>query len=234
MADKNNVIDLSQRRTKRAEPAPVREVRLKLDPDQARALVTTTLLSVLLVVGLANNSLFSGSGKAGGETALSSQAPAAGGDRSIASVPSGTSRFEEETVARLSKVSIQNPDGIGRSPSALERLTVEFLEGRYTVQLENGRVKELAFVNAESAGDGAFAAKRIEDRARFLESNRELLPVEFTRTAKLQVVARDGEVIETYDLLDASKQSVAKVRFQLDTDNRLIAMTVLGGTADAR
>ena len=215
--DQNNIIDLTSRRTKAGKRLDMGKINFQLDINQKRAAVATALLSVLFMVTLANTSVFSQDPQ--GTDTLSSRDPASA-DRAMASVPTGTSDWEDQMVSKLSKAS--DHVQMGRRPDQLEKLTLEFLEGKYAVRLENGKIRELSFTDTAAQ----VGPKFLKDRTAFLDQNRELLPVNFKNAVKAESKASNDEVVEGYDLLDKSSATVAKVWFRLDKSGHLLSMQV--------
>ncbi|MCM2283064.1 MAG: hypothetical protein NDI61_14575 [Bdellovibrionaceae bacterium] len=235
--DDTKVIDLSQRLTHLSQHSTLntklKDLKMRIDAEQAKVLVTTSLISVLFLVTLANNALLSApvatvmdeasmSSVAAGEQVVSSRGPAS--ERNPAAVPTGTSQWEDEMVARMAKLELSASEKVGRRPSSLDRLTFEFLEGKYAVRLENGKIRELEFSDAAQAGD---RPKYVNDRRQFLNENRDLLPVQFVKSVRSETSRDGGELIESYDLLNTANVPVAKVRFHLDSAGRMISMKVL-------
>ncbi len=223
----NNVIDLSQRRAEAngggSNGTKVEDhLKMRLDFEQAKVLVTTSLISVLFLVTLANHSLMSAPAVvAEGEASAPPRGPAS--DRAPAAVPTGTSSWEDEMVARMAKLDVDGGEKVGRRPSSLERLTFEFLEGKYAVRLENGKLNELEFSGASRAGDHP---KHVNDRIRFLEDNRDLLSVRFAKSVRTISARQGDQTVERYNLLDKTDVPVAKVEFHLDSEGRLLSMKI--------
>jgi hypothetical protein len=221
MSTENKVIDLSQRKTRKGKGLEMNRLNLRFQADQGRAALAMGLVSLLFLVTLANNSLLSAPDVQVGSSSLSSRDPAS--DRSFASVPTGTSDWEDQMVSRLSKLSIARDVQMGRRPSTLDRLTLEFLEGKYSVRLENGKIRELSFADSSQSGD---RPKYVMDRTAFLDQNRDLLPVPFQGAVKAGMVQDSEQTIESYDLVDKSSTTVAKVEFRMDKSGRLLSMKI--------
>lgn len=230
-AIEGKVIDLSERLSKSsmgsAANSKFKDLKVRLDIEQAKVLVTTSLISVLFLVTLANNSLLSApvAESVGGQGMIatySGRGPAS--ERNPAAVPTGTSEWEDEMVARMAKLELHEVDRVGRRPSSLDRLTFEFLEGKYAVRLENGKIRELEFSDPSHTGD---RPKYVTDRARFIEENRDLLPVQFAKSVRLDATKAGSEVVESYNLLNQADVPVAKVQFHLDSAGRLLAMKII-------
>lgn len=236
----SNIIDLSQRRAENDNGSKTKEhLKLRLDLEQAKILVTTSLISVLFLVTLANNSLMSAPvAQVHGESPLLGRGPAStrgqnqgqtqsqiqSQTRNVASVPTGTSQWEDEMVARMAKLDVDDAEKVGRRPSSLDRLRFEFLEGKYAVRLENGKIDELEFADPSQSGD---FPKFVNDRVKFLEINRDLLPVQFVKSVRTKSAKQGDQTVERYNLLNTSDVPVAKVEFHLDSAGRLLSMKVL-------
>lgn len=220
----NNVIDLSQHRVTNANGRKLKDnLKMRLDLEQAKVLVTTSLISVLFIVTLANNSIMSARPVvADGSSSLSSRTPAS--LRDPAAVPLGTSQWEDDMVARMAKLDVSEVEKVGRRPSSIDRLTFEFLEGKYAVRLENGKINELEFSDGARSGD---RPKYVNDRARFLEENRDLLPVQFSKSVIIDAKPSGAETVESYSLVNSADVTVAKVEFHLDSSGRLLSMKVV-------
>jgi hypothetical protein len=219
MSEQNKVIDLSLRKTRKGKGLETNRLTLGLQADHFRAALATGLVSLLFLVTLANNSLLSVPDVQSAN--LSSREPSS--VRDVASVPTGTSDWEDQMVSRLSKLSISKDVQLGHRPSALDRLTLEFLEGKYSVRLENGKIRELSFSDSAQTGD---RPKYVMDRTAFLDQNRDLLPVIFQGAVKAGVFQNSEELIESYDLVDKSRSTVAKVEFRMDKSGRLLSMKI--------
>ena len=216
--DQNNVIDLAERRSEaqddgeNAAASPNSRLRLRLDMEQAKIAITTSLISVVVLVTFANNSL------------LSFKEPAAAneGGRSVASVASREEQTQAETglAKRLADSGLRDEDALGRKPSSLDQLALGFLEGKYALRLQQGKLQGLEYSSDEAGGQSPM----LVDRVRFLEQNRELLPVSFDRLAK---AASDEPRTELYELLrDGAQAPLAMVEFRLDEAGRMLAMKV--------
>ena len=220
--ERRNVIDLAERRrdfTPTVDP-PATSLRLRLDMEQAKIAISTSLISIVVVVTFANSSIWS----TGPTPAIASAAESpATQSRGIASLPGKPSGLEEAFVRTLAAHDLMPGASVGRRPSSLDRLTLGFLEGKYAVRLDQGKLSSLEFNGQSASGD----APKFVDRVRFLEQNRELLPVAFDRLAKVSGAGASG--LEVYDLLRLGSDvdvSAAKVEFRMDGTGRLLSMKV--------
>lgn len=210
--EKSNVIDMTERIQAPDAMERLRHLKVRFDIERAKVALSTSLLSIVVLVTLANNDLMS-----------STQVePVNQGGRGIASVSTGTSDAEDEFVRALARRDLQSEDAIGRKPSSLETLAFETLEGKYSVRLENGKLAELEFTETTTGDD---SPKHIDDFAKFFDKNRELLPVAYDKPVRINHAAADGgEVKETYQLINEISRPVANVEVRKDAAGRLLSM----------
>jgi hypothetical protein len=219
-----NVIDLSERRANTVEKSQGLEqrLRLRLDMEQAKIAISTSLISiVVLTATVANKSLWSTGSEQARGTASESSALADGSSRNIASLAAASVPEGEVSLAhRLAVDGLASDTSFGRQPSTLDQLALGFLEGKYALFLEGGKIHGLQFNSQADAGD----APKFVDRIRFLEQNRSLLPVAFDRLARS---ASDEPGLEAYELLrNGVEAPLAKVEFRMDEAGRMLSMKV--------
>ena len=212
--NKDNVIDMTERIQEPDARERLKNLKVRFDLEHAKIALSTSLLSVVVLVTLANRNIMSNTEP----VEIVKQA------RGIASVPTGTSDVEDILVRELAKKDL-HASGIGRKPSSIEALAFGQLEGKYAVRLENGKISELEFSDVTSQGD---RPKHIEDRAGFLDSHRDLLPVAYDKSIKIdsEVAAQAGETTEVYQLVNSVSRPVASVEFRLDSAGRMLSMRV--------
>jgi hypothetical protein len=219
MEKKDNVIDLTSRIQNDGFTARLKNLKVRFDLEHARVAVPASLLSIVLLVTLANTTIMSQPKVS--STDLASVSTRTG--RAIASVSTGTSLVEDQLVKRLAKSELSESATIGRRPSSLENLTLGSLEGKYAIRLQDGKIREIEFASGNSDGD---RPKHIENLAAFLKDNAELLPYKFEKAVKVQTEQDGSSTTETYHLLNGISIPVAKVEFDLDAAGRLLAMHV--------
>jgi hypothetical protein len=215
----NKVLDMTGRLPESKDQRRFKRFKKKLDLEQAKIAISTSILSVVVIATLANNNLMSK------VTAQSASA----GNRAIASVPTGTTDLEDHLVKELSKKTLSDSTGVGHSPSSLESLAFGLLEGKYSIRLQNGKISELFF--SQNSKDQGTAPKQIDNPEKFLDAHRELLPVAFDKSLKVLHQAKDGGVTETYELVNRVSLPVAKVEFKLDAGGGLLGMRVVNDNA---
>jgi hypothetical protein len=220
---KSNVIDLTKRIAPKKDASGFAGLKVRWDLERAKVAVSTSLLSVVLLVTLANNSTFKTIDIGVSKTDLASvSTETVGPGRGIASVPTGTSDSEDEMVKKLSLKELKE-EAVGRKPSSVESFAFGYLEGKYIVRHQNGKVREVEFSSQGSPDD---RPKSIESRQDFLSQNRELLPSGFDKAIRVGSNQVADKLTENYELLNTSSMPVAKVQFELDAAGRLLAMRI--------
>jgi hypothetical protein len=144
--------------------------------------------------------------------------------RSLASVgDAGRSlrdqRFEKDLAKKLSKLSSRDIASVGRAPSNEDRLRFGYLEGKYALRMNSGKISEIEFASSPDA------PKYLNDRVEFLKSHKELMPVDFEVARNVSREVLPKSIQETYQLVQ-NDQVGAEVRFELDLYGRLISMKV--------
>ncbi len=220
---KDNVIDMTHRIHEPDYKERLKGLKVRFDMEQFKVAVSTSLLSIVVLVTLANNNMMNKLTNPQVEMGSVTQ-----GSRGIASVGETTYampavenlRERAEIVQELSKRSLSAAASVGREPSSLEKLAFGVLEGKYAVRLHDGKLQEIEFTESVSHDQ----AKRLENLTAFLDSQRSLLP-EFERTMKAQSES-EAKNVETFQLLNQVSMPVAKVQFQLDDEGRMLGMRV--------
>jgi hypothetical protein len=212
---KDNVIDMTERiqepNARERQTSLKESLKMRFDLEHAKLALSTSLLSVVVLVTLANRNLMSNSVP---QEIKSS--------RGIASVSTGTSDTEDSLVHSLAKHELDQAS-IGRQPSSIESLAFGQLEGKYAVRLANGKLAELEFSDVTSQGD---RPKHIDDRANFLDSHRDLLPVAYDKSIMIESQKSGEATLETYQLVNEVSRPVANVEFRLDSAGRMLSMRV--------
>ncbi len=208
----DNVIDMTERIQEPDAKARLKNLKVRFDLEHAKLALSTSLLSVVVLVTLANRGL------------MNSAAPVevVRGARAIASVSTGTSNAEDILVRELAKHDL-NQVSMGRQPSSIESLAFGQLEGKYAVRLEDGKLAELEFSDVTSQGD---RPKHIDDRGVFLDSHRDILPVAYDKSIRIDSQSSHGTTTEIYQLVNEVSRPVANVEFHLDSAGRMLSMRV--------
>lgn len=222
------VIDISERLPNRNPMDKLKSLKVRLDLEQAKVAIPVSLLSILTVVTLANSKLLQD------PEVIQSREMASSGtseiirpSRGIASVPTGTSVSEDELIKQMAGKTLSEITAVGRKPSALEKFTIETLEGKYAVRMdESQKVSEIQIADAGQQDPIAFTAS-------FIEKNREWMPVNFEKSVRVKSEATDNGQQQSYHLVNGFSMPVAKVDVQLDHEGRLLGLKVVPTTAAA-
>lgn len=218
----DNVIDMTERIPETDDRASLRHLKVRFDLEHAKIAVSTSLLSIVILVTLANNNLMTSISPSAEEAV-----PTSYGGRSIASVPGGSqvaapaAASDAKLVKELASRVLSPAASLGQKPSALERLAFGFFEGKYAVRLHAGKIREVEFASENNPAD----AKRIENLVSFIESQRDLFP-EHARSVKVGDNHEGSDHVKTFELVNEVSVPVAKVEFRVDDENRLLGLRV--------
>jgi hypothetical protein len=200
----------------------VRRLKSLLDLEHTKVAVSTSLLSVVVLVTLANNNLMSKVTPV--LVVAQNEMP---GGRGIASVGASASLADSfisenpKMLAELAKHNLGPKASIGQNPTSLDKLAFGYLEGKYAVRLQHGTISEIEI--SESSLD---EAKHIESLSAFIENQRALLP-DFRRSVKAGDEQAGSETLQVYELMNEKSAPIAKVQFRTDDAGRFIAMRVV-------
>lgn len=212
----------------------LRNLKVRLDLEHAKVAVSTSLLSVVVLVTLANNNLMTSiapvSSVLNEQSSSSHNANGGRGIASIASVPGGgysnaTITENPELVRQLAQRDLSETASVGQKPSSLERLAFGFLEGKYAVRLQDGLIREIEFAPETKTLEAKNEAKKIENLNAFIDGQRDLLPA-YSHSVKLGLGHEGSETVETFQLVNAVSMPVAKVQFRVDIEGRFLGMRV--------
>lgn len=222
------VIDLTERiEARKSANGPLEKLKamkVRLDLEQAKIAIPASLLSIVVVVTLANSKLLTAP-ESIQSCDLASQGEVIAPSRGIASIPSGTSQNEDELVKTMSNKTLAEITAVGRKPSALEKLSLETLEGKYAVRMNDAqKISEIEISATQVSNPVAFDAK-------FIESNRSWMPVSYDKSIRVENTTSDSGVRQTYHLVNKFSMPVARIDVSLDTEGRLLAMKVIPTTA---
>lgn len=209
-----NVIDMTDRIREPDAVARLRQLKVRLDLEHAKVALSTSLLSIVILVTLANNNLMK---------SVDEDKAAQGGGRAIASV--GASTVEEtegnkQLIQNLAQRDLSAAAKVGKKPSAIEKLAFEVLEGKYAVRLDDGKISEIEFSNSSEL------PKPVATLMAFLESHRDLLPADFAKRVKVDRTEEGSQTTEIYQLVNQYSMPVAKVLLRMDAAGRVLAMRV--------
>lgn len=219
---KSNVIDITERVAQPDHSQRLKNLKVRLDLEQAKIAISTSLLSIVLLVTLANNNLLVSSVR---PTQADNLDRASRGIASVSSVSEIVPSAEEnqKMVRDLSRRALSATASIGHKPTSVEKLAFGVLEGKYAIRLQNGKLSDIEFNRGEVAGQDP---KQIDDFKSFLETQRDLLPVAFEKTLKVGTSQVGADRVETFELVNQVSMPLAKVQFTIDSEGRMLAMKV--------
>jgi hypothetical protein len=221
----SNVVDITERIQAPDYRERLRGLKVRFDLENAKIAISTSLLSIVVLVTLANNNLMSSVTADKSMIALqSSSQETSQSSRGIASVSQASKETaipeNSQLVRDLANRDLSPKASLGHKPTNLERLAFGYLEGKYAVRLQHGLLKEI-----EISSGYAQDAKQMESLTAFIESERALLP-QFDRPLKVSSEHEGANALETYQLVNEVSMPVAKVQFRLDDSGRLLSMHV--------
>ncbi len=222
------VIDLTERIEARASAKnpleKLKAMKVRLDLEQAKIAIPASLLSIVVVVTLANSKLLNSPDVVESRD-LASQGVTIAPSRGIASIPTGTSDNEDQLVKAMSEKTLSEISAVGRKPSALEKLSLETLEGKYAIRMDDTqKISEIEIAQDQIANPVAFDSK-------FIEKNRAWMPVSFEKSIRVQNTSSESGSRQTFHLVNGMSMPVARVDVSLDPSGRLLALRVTQTTA---
>ncbi|MGE3974942.1 MAG: hypothetical protein AB7F59_10490 [Bdellovibrionales bacterium] len=169
----------------------IKNGQVRHDLEQRKVLVSASLVSVLAAVIIANQTLLKKQ-----DTHSSS--------RSLASAER-FERVDADQLAWQKKLAHELADSkgqrelasLGRPPNAFDQLRFGFFEGKYSFQLEHGKIKEVNFVDSGVSGD---RPKYINDVNSFLVENKSSFYIDYSKVEKGLEEHIGGFKIENYAL----------------------------------
>ncbi len=220
MKKKDNVIDLTERIKEPNYKEYLKGLKVRFDLEHTKVALSTSLLSIVILVTLANNNLMS--------SAVETKAEPAQVARGIASVPGESVTFAStspgienpQLLKELAKRDLGPDAAVGRKPSALEKLAFEVLEGKYAVRVRDGLLDEIELV------EGAITdAKEIQSVQSFINGQRDLLP-RYDRLVQVGSERSGSDQIQTFQLVNEVSIPVAQVEVRLAESGRLVGLRV--------
>jgi hypothetical protein len=112
------------------------------------------------------------------------------------------------------------PANFGKT-TEIDKLSSGFLEGKYSVRAQSGKILELEFTNGKMD-----RPKYIPDKEEFLIRYKALIGPEFQKPVLLEEKVVKGELIARYQLIGPSASPVAEVTFVSDESDRLLSLKV--------
>ena len=225
---RDNVLDLNEKLEAKKPVIELGNSGKTLTLDQIKLAVTGSILSIVVLVCLANNVLLQ---PLSGRLQLASESASIDGpSRGIASVATGTSEREDELVRMVASHELSERAIIGRRPSGIESLTFGLLEGKYAVRLESGKIREIQISPSDEGAEYSVLPKHI-DLVSLLQKNKGLFVVDFSRA---EVASASDETSRVLNLIGANGGRVGRVVATLDGEGGLLSLRVQALSLAAR
>jgi hypothetical protein len=181
--------------------------RLQDKVHEQKAVLVMSIASVLLMSVFLNQWL--AAGPAGG---LSSN-----GTRQVASFEPSVNakdiKWEHELAKKFSDDKQKLIASLGEKPTVRDDLIFAFLEGKYGMKLNQGRIEKLEFIDAQ-AGEQPMM---IQDKGAFLRNYAEAFGVDYKEAS----LSKDSEQNQVYNLISSDKTIVGTATFALDDQGRV-------------
>lgn len=218
---KNNVILMPLRRMTKERI----QSRLRFDLEQRKMAVAASLVSILLLVALANNSIWKES------DIVASNTGSEMGSRDLASVGNATDTVDRdvkweramaEQLAMPRKERTQNLANAER-PTLQDHFLFSKLRGLYQARYEDGKIVGLVFQRSGDVLDVPVYVGNDEIFDRY----KSLLSVNFS-SAHMEKQTQDHETkVQVFKLLSKDRSTVAELELRRDAFDRLLSLTVV-------
>ncbi|MCB0377693.1 MAG: hypothetical protein KDD33_04310 [Bdellovibrionales bacterium] len=187
---------------------------ISMSDKEIKWMISGTLaLMLVLSVGI-NSTLLSARG---GESKMTRTH-----DRGIASIePIVKVSWENRAFEVLDQSDERDLASIGQNPSLYDQLAFGTLEGKYTLRMEEGFVRQ-----AEFSASTENKPTRIKDSASFVKRHLALFGKQVASAQKVHEETNGQLQIERFRLTDSSGQDQGLIQLIKDDANRLISMTV--------
>jgi hypothetical protein len=187
---------------------------VSFDLEHRKIAIAASLVSILVVVTLANNSLDSFRAKSvdKGRGIANTESPALNPE---------SIRWEHRLAKDLATNKVHAQAQMGQPPSMLDELRFGVLEGKYAVVIGNGRINKIEFLS-----DGSRKPKAIQ-HSEFFNNYKALLGISDIQTQKLSEKVVGNQVEMKYQIRDKDLMTQAEVIITNDAYGRLIKMTIV-------
>ncbi len=186
--------------------------RLQDKAQEQKSVLVLSIASVLLMTVFLNQWLV-----AGPEGQLNG-----GGTREVASFqPAAFAKdikWEHALAKQLSDEKESIFSSLAEKPTVRDELIFAFLEGKYGMKLDNGRIRSLEFIDAQ-AGDQPLV---IKDKADFLRQFSEAFGVEYSEVS----LSESSDQTQAFSLINSDKAIIGTATFDLDTDGRVQSIKI--------
>ena len=181
--------------------------RLQDKAQEQKAVLVLSIASVLLMTVFLNQWLVNGP-----DRSLSGS-----GNRQVASFEPGVFakdiKWEHDLAKKISNDKANLFANLAEKPTLRDELIFAFLEGKYGMKLNQGRIEKLEFIDAQ-AGEQPMA---IEDKPAFLRQYAEAFGLNYSEAS----VTSTTDTNQVYNLIDSAKTIVGTATFELDHQGRV-------------
>lgn len=181
--------------------------RLQDKAQEQKAVLVLSIASVLLMTVFLNQWLVNGP-----DRSLSGS-----GNRQVASFEPGVFakdiKWEHDLAKKISNDKANLFANLAEKPTLRDELIFAFLEGKYGMKLNQGRIEKLEFIDAQ-AGEQPMA---IEDKPAFLRQYAEAFGLNYSEAS----VTSTTDTNQVYNLIDSDKTIVGTATFELDHQGRV-------------
>ena len=184
--------------------------KVRYDLERKRVALPATMIALLVLIAVGNEAINSNRG-----TDSDSQKRTIAAAQKWLGDSEASRQWEQNLAHNLSDREPRDVASLGRSPSAFDQLRYGFLEGKYAVQLVDGKLREISFV--ENSSD---RPRYIDDIKAFLKEQKALLGVEFDEIVGQDKTNRGNLVVEKLDLKAADGRTPASVEYVTDEFGR--------------
>lgn len=186
--------------------------RLQDKVQEQKSVLVMSIASVLLMSIFLNQWL-----AAGPDNGLSGS-----GSRQVASFEPGVYakdiKWEHELAKKFSDDKQSLFASLGEKPTVRDDLIFAFLEGKYGMKLNQGRIEKLEFIDAQ-AGEHPMV---IKDKGAFLRDYAEAFGVNYADAS----LSENTEQSQVYSLIASDKTIVGTATFALDDQGRVQAIKI--------
>lgn len=186
--------------------------RLQDKAQEQKAVLVLSIASVLLMTVFLNQWLVNGP-----DRSLSGS-----GNRQVASFEPGVFakdiKWEHDLAKKISNDKANLLANLAEKPTLRDELIFAFLEGKYGMKLNQGRIEKLEFIDAQ-AGEQPMA---IDDKPAFLRQYAEAFGMNYSEAS----LTSTTDATQVFNLIDSDKTIVGTATFELDHQGRVQAIKI--------
>ncbi len=186
--------------------------RLQDKVQEQKAALAFSIASVLLMTVFVNQWMIDNANYNSTSNALK-------GDRQVASFEAANFardvKWEHDLAKRLNNSEESLSVNLAERPTMRDELVFGYLQGRYGMKIDQGRIASLDFIDAQ-AGEHPLA---IGDKSKFLKNYAAAFGEAFNEVSL--VSGQNSKQTQSYNLINSSKVIVGQANFILDQEGRV-------------